>query len=467
MGVIDMRIRSTFLTDHEIALLHQGTLRVLENSGVEINQSEALEVFRNHGLRVEGKRVFIDEASLWKALKTVPDSFILSGRTQKDDVLIGNGRTVYAPASGPVYVQRRNERRMTTCEDYVDLLKIFQSMKEIPVVNANMTEPQDLEFEERDAFRLKECLRLTTKPLMGFTTGKAVSERCIKIIRDFYNDASDCYRVMGVISPVSPLCFDESMLEGMMAYAAARQPLLIASCSLPGASSPVTIAGSLVTNNAEVLTGVVLSQLLCPGLPVIYGGTTTACDMRMVSPAIGSPETGLFTYGVRGLSAYYGLPCRSGGSLTDAKLPDMQAGIESTYSLLSAAIAGVDFVLQSCGILESFNSICFEKIIADEENIRMANRYVNGFEVNEETLVLDLIDQIGPGGTFIGSDHTFEHFKDDFLQADLMSKEGYEPWVRSGKKDLFESAAQKADSIIANYKIPELSETQIQYLNGL
>ena len=462
-----MRVRGTFFSDQEIAMLHQGTIKVLENTGVEINHPEALEVFRASGLRVEGKRVYIDEASLWKALKTVPDSFVLSGRTKNDDVLIGGGKTVYAPASGPVYVQRGHDRRMTSCGDYIDLLKIFQTLEEIPVVNANMTEPQDIDFEARDVFRLKECLRLTTKPLMGFTTGKAVSERCIQIIKDFYRDETEYYRVMGVISPVSPLCYDEAMLEGMIAYAAAKQPVLIASCSLPGASSPVTIAGSLVTNNAEVLTGVVLTQLLCPGMPVIYGGTTTACDMRMVSPAIGSPETGLFTYGVRGLSAYYGLPCRSGGSLTDAKLPDMQAGIESTYSLLSAAIAGVDFVLQSCGILESFNAICFEKIIIDEENVRMAKRYVDGFEINEETLVLELIEEIGPGGTFIGSHHTFEHFRDDFLQAGLMSKEGYEPWVKGGKKDLFQNAEQRAESIIANFEMPELSESQIQYLNGL
>jgi trimethylamine--corrinoid protein Co-methyltransferase len=461
-----MKIRDSFFTEQEIEKLHKATVRVLSEIGVEFNTKDALELFRQNNVKVEGKKVFIDEDTLWKALKTVPSEFTLSGRTEKDDVLVGGGSTVYAPASGPVYVQRDNERRSTTCEDYINLVKIYQTSEVIPVINANMTEPQDIDFENRDIFRLRNCLELTTKPLMGFTTGVDDSENCIRIVKGFYKD-TDKHVVLGVISPVSPLCFDESMIEGMNVYARENQPVLIASCSLPGATSPVTMAGTLVTNNAEVLAGIVYTQLLRPGLPVIYGGTTPSCDMRMVTPAIGSPETGLFTYGYRALSEHYGMPCRSGGSLTDSNTVDMQAGIESTYSILTASIAGIDYVLQSCGILESFNSLCFEKIIIDEENIKMAKRYVLGFEITDETIAFDVIKKVGSEGTYITSDHTYANFRDTFIQASLFSKEPYENWEMNGKKDVFEAAKEVLVKRLEGYRKPELTEEQVEYLKSI
>lgn len=461
-----MRIRDNFFTEEEIGKLHDATVRVLSEIGVEFNTKGALDLFRQNNVKVEGKKVFIDEDTLWNALKTVPSEFTLSGRKESDDVLVGGGNTVYAPASGPVFVQRDNDRRSTTCEDYINLLKIYQTSDVIPVINANMTEPQDIGFEKRDDFRLKNCLELTTKPLMGFTTGVEDSEECIKTIKGFY-EGTEKHVVLGVISPVSPLCFDESMIEGMNVYARENQPVLIASCSLPGATSPVTMAGTLVTNNAEVLAGIVYTQLLRPGLPVIYGGTSSSCDMKMVTPAIGSPETGLFTYGYRALSAHYGMPCRSGGSLTDSSTADIQAGIESTYSILSASIAGIDYVLQSCGILESFNSLCFEKIIIDEENIKMAKRYVSGFEINDETIAFDVIKEVGSEGTYITSNHTFANFRDSFIQANLFSKIPYENWEMQGKKDVFEAAKEQVAKRIEGYKKPELTQEQEEYLRSI
>lgn len=461
-----MKVNNHFLTLEAVEKLHRATLKVLKEVGVRFDQDEAVERFKEKGFLVRGRQVFFQEHEIQEALDKVPQKFILSGRTSTDDVQVGEGKTIFAPASGPVYIQRDGKRNTTTAQDYIDLLKIYQTSKEVPVINANMTEPQDLPFEERDVFRLKKCLEMTTKPLMGFTTGKVDSRRCVKMIKEFYNNNEGHY-VLGIISPVSPLCYDESMIEGMEVYAQENQPLLIASCSLPGATSPVTIAGSLVTNNAEVLAGVVYSQLLRPGLPVIYGGTTPSCDMRMVSPAIGSPETGLMTYGVRALSAYYGLPCRSGGSLTDANQLDMQAGIESTYTLLSAAMAGIDFVVQSCGIMESFNVLSFEKVIIDEENIRLAKRYVRGFEVTDEKIAYDIIAKVGSQGTYITEDHTFQNFKDDFSPAQLMSKEGFDQWQEKGSPSLVDKAKNIIVKRIEQYREPILSEEQKKYLSQI
>jgi len=461
-----MKLNSNFFKEKEIQKLHKATLEVLSEVGVKFSTEKALKIFKEKGVKVKGNKVFIDEKTLMDALDKVPKEFVLSGKEEEKDILIGGGGTIYAPASGPVYVQRKNKKRSTTCEDYIDLLKIYETSEVIPVINANMTEPQDIPMEERIKFRLKNCLEITSKPLMGFTTGRKDSKECIEMIKGFYEDKNKHY-VLGVISPVSPLCFDKSMIEGMEAYAEENQPVLIASCSLPGATSPVTMAGTLVTNNAEVLAGIVYTQLLKPGLPVIYSSTSTSCDMRMLSPAIGAPETGLFTYGVRALSSYYGLPCRSGGSLTDSNTVDMQAGIESTYTLLSASIAGIDYVLQSCGILESFNSVCLEKIIIDEENIKCARRYTKGFEINDTTIALDVIKEVGNEGTYVTTTHTYQHFKEEFISADLMSKESYDSWKEKGSKDIFERAGERVEERLNSYEKLELSEMQKEYLNNL
>lgn len=463
---VDMEIKSNFFTAEEISMLHDETVRVLTNVGIEFCEDKALDIFKENGFRVEGRRVYINEDNLNKALKSIKKTFILKGRTERDDVVVGNGKTIFAPGGGTVFVREGNERRSATSEDYENFLKLNQTSKVISIANPNMTEPQDMPVDERNIYRLVKCLEMTTKPLMGFTTGHDISRQCVKTIKKFRETEND-HVVIGIISPLSPLSFDKSMIEGMMIYASENQPVIVTSCSLPGATSPVTMAGSLVTNNAEILAGIVFTQLVKPGLPVVYGGTTTACDMKTVAPAIGSPETGLFTNGFRALSEYYGLPCRSGGSLTDSKVPDMQAGMESTYSLLSGVMAGVDFMLHSCGILESFNVLSYEKFIIDEENISMAFRYISGFEISPTTIAYDAIVETGPQGNFMMNDHTFEHFRDDFHVPDIASRELFGNWDDAGGLRIDELARKIYKSRLDSYEVPLLTTDQNKILRDL
>jgi trimethylamine--corrinoid protein Co-methyltransferase len=254
------------------------------------------------------------------------------------------------------------------------------------------------------------------------------------------------------------------MIDHIIDYAAAGQPLMIAACSQPGATSPVTLAGTLVVDGAQVLAGLVLTQLLAPGLPVIMGSTSTSCDLRSIAPSIGSPETGLITVAFKALCRRYGVPCRSGGTLTDSKDTDMQAGIEGAMAMMPAILSGVDFVLHACGTMESFTTVCLEKFIIDEETTSAMLRMQKGFEFDDETLAADCIKEVGIGGNFLTHDHTLDNFRSELFMPSLFSKESFPKWEEAGKKDLTQVAGERLKQRLAAYKFPSITETQEKLL---
>ncbi|MEL7564619.1 MAG: trimethylamine methyltransferase family protein [Dehalobacterium sp.] len=450
-----MKVKSSFITSQEIKKIHDTTLTVLSEVGVKFQHQEALAVFSRFGARVENEIVYISEDIVNKALSTVPSSFILRGRDAKNDQLIGGLDPVFAPASGPVFINENNRRRPVTRDDYIDLIKLCETSPVIDVVNPNIVEPQDMPVDQRPMFQMRTCLKYSSKPLIGITTGLDTAKNCLNLLDQVYQNNNDYY-LMGIISPISPLVYETTMVDSIFAYAEKNQPLMLASCSLPGGTSPVSLAGTLVIDNAQVLAGIVLVQLIKPGLPVIYANTSSSCDLRYVNPCIGSPETGLITIAAAELARFYNIPSRSGGGLTDAKAVDMQAGIESAMTILPALMSGVSFMLQSCGITDSFNSLSFEKFIIDEEIIRFAGRFVKGFEVSDDLLGLDVIKKVGPGGCFLGEHHTMEHFKKELFNTSLFAKEGYAQWQRQGAFSVNKKAKQEVQKRLSEYKLPSV-----------
>lgn len=454
-----MRVSASFLSPEEIGDLHEATLTVLSETGVRFAHEGALEIFKKKGARVDGDRVFIDEPLLKEALQSAPGSFTLHGREKEDDVIVGSGRPVFAPASGPVYVKRGAEKRPATRQDFIDLLKLSQSSAVLGVTNYIVVEPQDLDESRRKMFQVAAALRYSTKPLVGMTMGQGRTAQSFRLLRDFYGSLDD-HRMLGIISPISPLAYDRGMLEHAIAYGRAGQPLMFASCSQPGFTGPVTLAGTAVVDNAQQLAGIVFSQLCREGLPVIYGSTSTSCDMRYASPAIGSPEASLLAIATAELAGFYGLPSRSGGALTDAKAPDMQAGLESMMVALSTAMARVDFVLHACGILDSFNTVSFEKFVIDETTAAMVERFVAGFEIDEEKLATGVIGKVGPQGMYLAENHTARFHRSELFIPALFSRESYLNWEKGGSPTLEERARAAVAERLDSYVAPPLSPAQ-------
>jgi trimethylamine--corrinoid protein Co-methyltransferase len=460
-----MKFKANFLSKQEIDLLHSAIVKTLSDTGVRFQNEKALDVFRNNGASVSGEIVRIPESLLNKALKTVPGQFLVKGKSERYDVLIGGPKPALAPASGPVFARVGGVRALATKEDFLGLLKLTESSSVINICNYIVVEPQDMPEDRRKLYQAACALKYSNKPLIGITMGKGRSAEFLKLIGDFYQDSgAGNLRTIGIISPISPLVYDGGMIDHIIDYARAGQPIMIAACSQPGATSPVTLAGTLVIDGAEVLAGVVLSQLLKPGLPVIMGSTSTSCDLRSVSPAIGSPETGLITVAFKALCKRYGIPCRSGGTLTDSKDTDMQAGIEGAMAMMPAILSGVDFVLHACGTMESFTTVCLEKFIIDEETTAAMLRMAEGFEFTGESLALDCIGEAGIGGDFLMQDHTLENFKSELFQPVLFSKEAFARWEEAGSKDLTQRASEKLQERLAAFQFPPIKAEQEKLL---
>lgn len=458
-----MQVKGNFLRREELEKLHEATLDVLANAGVKFQHPTALDIFRRSGAKVDGNTVFIHEGMLREAIASIPSSFLLLGRERENDVLIGGSFPVFASSSGCVYAMRGREKYLAQDDDFVNFIKLTETSPVLNVTNYIMVEPQDLPIEKRKLHQVAACLKYSSKPLIGNTLGREITERCFELLRRFYGSLEP-NRLLGIISPISPLLYDEHMLDHVIQYAEAGQPMLFASCSLPGASSPVTLSGTLVIDNAEVLAGIVLAQLIKPGLPVIYGNTSTSCDLRYVSPAIGSPETGLITIAASELSKFYGIPCRSGGTLTDSKLTDMQAGIESAFTIIPALLSGVDFILQACGILDTFNAVSYEKFVIDEETLKMAKRFTAGFEINDQLLGLEMVKRLGPGASFLAEEHTDQHFRSELYLPTLATRLGYAQWEKNGGASIDQRAWKVVEKRLAQYKAPDLTAAQAEVL---
>lgn len=459
-----MSLKIECVDKSDLQLIHESTLEILSNIGIKFSGQKALDLFKKNGAKVDGNIVFIDEKLLNRALASIPKSFTLKGRTSDRDVVIGEGNTAFAPASGPVFVTKGSIRKPATCDDFTKLTKLIETSKTINIASAVVTEPQDIPLEKRNLFRIATCLKYSSKPFVGFTTGEADSRECIELVQDFVG-SDESNLVLGIISAISPLTYDEAMIDGIFTYCEKRQPIVIACASMPGGTTPASICGTIVVNNAEVLAGVVLSQLVRPGAPVIYGNTSGSCDMRYVSPAIGSPETSLITMTTAELGRFYGIPTRSGGSLTDSKTSDMQAGVESTFTIIPPILSKISFVLQSCGILESFNSMSFEKLVIDEATIEMGKRLSRGFKVSKELIGMEVIKTLGHGGNFLNEMHTMKNFRNELHMSSLFSKDGYDSWTNGGSKSIDEVARIEVERRLAEFNNINISSKQKKILS--
>jgi trimethylamine--corrinoid protein Co-methyltransferase len=254
------------------------------------------------------------------------------------------------------------------------------------------------------------------------------------------------------------------MLGGLISYASAGQVPIITPFILAGAMSPISIAAALAQQNAEALGGIALTQLVNPGNPVIYGGFTTNVDMKSGSPAFGTPEGAWALLVGAQLARFYKLPYRGSGSLNTSKVPDAQASWETMWSIWPVMLAHTNFVLHSCGWLEGGLTASFEKWIIDAENLAMFYHFFNGFDINDDTLALDMIAEVGPGGHHFGTSHTQARFATEFYQSSLADRLGYETWSAAGEWDATKHAYHVWKEMLAVYEPPAIDSNLLQAL---
>ncbi|SDO42319.1 trimethylamine---corrinoid protein Co-methyltransferase [Eubacterium maltosivorans] len=450
-----MNLTNNLLSQTELELLHEESLKILENVGVAFFCEEAVEIFRKHGAHIEGETVFINEKMLRNALSTVPKSFEWFGRSSS--VVIGNGNTVYAPAYGPMFVLEGEEYRYPTTQDFINFHKLDETSKVMSVGSPNIMDLPSVNASVRSDYAMAATLLYHEKPVLGIVDGKEKALNSIKMTKDFYDVQDKCVLV-GLINTASPLHYSQAMGEALIEYAKQGQAVIVSGDAMSGMTTPDTIASCILTVNAEVLAGIVLTQLINPGTPVIYANQGHGSDLRYTVPTLGSPEDALMIQSIKAIGEFYGIPVRTGGCITDAKDADMQAGIESFTSCWATLSARTDLMMHSCGILDSFNSIGYEKYVYDEEIILSVERYLKGYEITEKTLMYDKIAKAGPGGNFIS--RTSKAYKNDYYLPNIPIRVSHGNWITDGSPTIKEKTAEIYHERLNNYTLPELDKAQ-------
>jgi trimethylamine--corrinoid protein Co-methyltransferase len=449
-----------FLTKHQVEQVHEASLQILAEVGIDFRYAPALKVLKKGGARVDGERVFFPERMVEGQISKAPSEFTLYARNSDFDVVIGGEHMVFVPGYGAAFVTGLDHgRREGTLEDFKNFIKLTDASSYQDICSSMVIEPADVSHETRHAQAIYTAIKYSPKPFMGSALGVKGARDSIRLASILFGDSkqlSEKPRIISILCSLTPLVYDERMLGAIMEYARAGQPQLISSLAIAGATSPVTLAGTLAVQNAEVLAGIVLAQLIREGTPVVFAGASSATDMHTGALSVGSPEMALNTAATAQLARFYGLPVRGGGAICDAKNPDAQAAGESMMSLMMAQVSGINFVLHSAGILDSYNCISYEKFIIDDEMCGMVKRIKRGYNVNAETVAMDVIKEVGPGGHFLDKDHTFDHFRNEFYQPKLYRRDDFVSWQANGSPTSMETAHAKYKEILENYEAPEL-----------
>lgn len=456
-----------FLSQDDLDEIHKTSMKVLENVGVKFPHEDVLDIFEEHGFETDGETVYLEEDQVMDALESVPEQFTIHARNPEKSVVVGDGSPVFAPAYGaPFLVDYEEGKREPTMEDYEKLARLADALPNQDMSGHLMVEPADLPSGEAHLYMLKAHIVHSDKPFVGSAEGTEGANHTMEMASIVFgeDEVKEKPVTVGLINSLSPLGYSDEMLRALMVYARWGQPVIVAAVAMCGSTGPITLAGTLAMQNAELLAGVVLTQLINPGTPVIYGSTSTNIDMRTGALAIGSPELSLMVSAHAQLGRYYDLPSRSGGALADANFPDAQAGFESMFGLLTTVNSGVDFVLHAAGILTSYLAFSYEKFVLDDEICGMMRHYEQGIEVTPETLVYDVIADVGPGGNYLAETHTLERCRTEFWTPSVVSREGLEAWMEGGKKSAVDRAHTRWQKLLEEHQDPDLDETTARQL---
>lgn len=448
----------------DLKQIHLASMRILEETGMKFHHPEVVELLKKNGVRLDGQTAYFTREQVMEWIGKAPSAFTMYARNPKYDITVGGDNVECFPAYGSPLIQELDgSKRPAQMEDYVQFLKLYQQCSHFNANGGMIVQPADMAGHYGIGALLYATLLHSDKCIV---TGAGKADE-VEALMDMLgivfgkDDLVNKPRATTIVNTNTPLQLDRTMLETLLVFTKYSQPAVIAACAMAGTTAPITLAGTMALHNAEVLAGIVAAQMMNPGTPVVYGTQTTTADMKTGSIASGSPEGALcYQYGAR-LAKAYGLPCRGGGAVTDAKSLSIQAGYESMLTLLADHGAKTNIIIHAAGIVDSYGCVSYEKMIADFEIIGMVRRYLKGIEVNAETLAISVINNVGIAGHFLAQDHTMRHCrKEPFLpEISLRGAVTGDPAAQ-----LLKNIREKMATMLATYTRPELSDDIIQEL---
>ena len=446
----------------ELESIHEASLRVLEEIGINFLLDEARDILAAAGAEVtpDDPRVRFDRALIEDLIKHAPSEFTLHARNPAYDVTLGGNRIVFGSVGSPPHAtDLERGRRTGNRADFTDFMRLVQSLNVCQMMSGYPVEPVDIDPNTRHLEALRIASTETDKAIFGYSLGRRRILDAIRIaqIAGQVSDAElwDKPCLSTVVNANSPLQYDIPMLVGMIEMSRRGLPIIVTPFTLAGAMAPVTVAGALVQQNAEALAGIAFCQAVKKGARVVYGGFTSNVDMKTGAPAFGTPEYAQAVLVGGQLARRYRVPYRS-SNVNASNAPDAQAAWESANSLWACLLGHTNLVKHALGWLEGGLSASFEKMIIDAEMIQMMIAFLQPLQINEETFGLDAMKDVGPGGHFFGTAHTLARYETAFNPPILADWSNYETWSENGSNDAAWRAHKIYKQILNEFEAPPI-----------
>ena len=466
-GMYEMRNFYDKILDYEqTKKIDETAVRILEEIGTDIYNEKAVEILCKNGARkLSSRRVSIPQTLVRKALKSAPEVVNIYDRANQKAMELGLGISYFGTGPTCPYIidKETQKRRFFIRDDCKKGSILCDALKNIDFVMSMGTISDTMPHDcfEIDAFY--SMVSKTKKPLII----SAVNEKDLEII---YNAAclisgnekrfSEKPFFIQYYEPTSPLKHSETAVNKLIFCSEKRIPLIYTPAPSAGGTSPVTLAGTLALATAEVLTGLVLNQMISEGAPFIYGGVLSILDMRTMNFCYGAPEFLLFVGALADMARYYKLPSFTTGGVSDSKTFDAQASSEYALSLFASYMSRSDLI-HDIGFIESGMTCSYEGIVYGDELLGLIKRIGRGIEVTDETLAFEVIKQEGVGGFFLDSEHTIDNYKKEHWFVSILDRSTYNQWKEKGSNDIYKVLNEKAHDIINTHEGSRL-DTEIE-----
>ena len=456
------------LTDQQVSQIHQAALTILERTGVQVEEPQALAYFQKGGARIDGNRVRIPPRLVEKTLQSARNKVILAGRDPGNDLILEGSRVHIGTGGAALQVLDLDtgQVRAAALKDAADMARLVDALPNIHFYLLPIY-PTDIPEESVEISKYFAALCSTTKHVQaGVYTRQGLQD--VITMAEYIMGGAEALRKRPVVSfitswMVSPLMFASDVTTLLIDVCRAGMPVVLSSAPMAGSTSPITLAGTLAQLTAEELSGLVLTQLVNPGTPVLIGPIPATADMRSGSYLGGSIELGIANAAITQMAHFYNIPIYNSAGMTESKLPDIQAGIEKTQSIIQVALAGSNFIHHAAGMLEDMSTIAYEQFVIDNEILGMAMRAVRGIEVNQETLALEAIDRVGPGSHYLADPHTYRHMRTEhYFPSRVLDRQGREEWEADGKRDARQRAVSIARELLASHQPQPIDPQVIQ-----
>jgi len=448
------------LREADVVRIHEAALDVLQTIGIEVQPSECCDIWQAAGARIDTahNRVFIPRELVHNALKTAQNEVFLAGRDPKHDMHLGGQRVYMGTGGAAVKILDLDSQqvRQTTLKDVANVGRLVDALDNIHFY-LRCCVARDIPAADLDLNTYYAALSNTTKHVTGncFTVK---SLRDVLAIGEMIAGGRDVLRERPFLSfvtswTVSPLRFAPETVEVLTEIVRQEMPVFLSSAPQAGATSPAALAGTLVQIHAEELSGITYCQLVKPGTPVVLGYVPSVSDLRTGNFVGGAAEFALMNAAVAQLGHYCNLPVYNSSGLSDAKLPDVQAGYEKGITSLATALAGANYIHHSAGFLESMLTVAYEQFVIDDDINGSIMRLVRGIEVTDETLSLDVIEQVVNGeGHFLGTQQSLELMNTEFYYPHTADRQSRDNWQADGSLDMRQVAQRKAKQLLKTHR---------------